>query len=98
GFAEGTAERWVVEQGIVPETCGTARLVEDRTLHHASINPADLRAFHQRNGANETGGPVLDTAQLFEQQAIVLRIGRVRAGKSRGIDPWRAAQGVHFQA
>src|ERR1019366_6927542 len=98
GFSESEAERRRVEQRIVSEARGAARLVEDDARHRPAKDAAETFAFDQRDYAHEARVPVGYASQLFEQQQVVGLVGRVRAGEAGGMNAGGAAERVHFQA
>src|SRR5476649_2415333 len=59
-FAEGAPKSWTVKERVVPEAARSAGFVEDSAFHCAAIHAEQARAFHQSDGADEAGGPVLN--------------------------------------
>ncbi len=98
GFSESEAELRTVEERIVSEAGGAARLFEDDARHRAAKDATEMLAFDERDYADETCGAVGHAAQLFEQQAVVGLVGGVGAGEAGGMNAGRAAERVHFQA
>jgi len=71
GFAESESERRRVEERIVSEAGGAARLVEDDARHRTAKNATETLAFDQRDDAHETRGPVGHAAQLSSSRRLL---------------------------
>src|ERR1700732_3842986 len=66
-FAEGASKSWTVEKRVVTEAARSAGFVEDSAFHGAAIHAEQARVFHQRDGADEAGGPILHARELFQK-------------------------------
>src|ERR1039458_2799233 len=56
-LAERAPKSRAVEQRVIAEAAGAARLVENHTFHRAVKNPHHAPALHQRDGADEARVP-----------------------------------------
>src|SRR5580658_5039855 len=100
-FAERAAERLVIEERVVAEAVGSARPIDDVPFYYPPKGLHQGAVLHQSYHAHEPRPPVpitsIDALQASEQQRVVLLVRGVRPGVARRVNPWRAAQRVHFQ-
>src|ERR1700676_4778595 len=71
GFAESASEGLVVEERIVSEAAGAARLADDAAFNRAAKNLHQFAVVDQGDDADESRAAVLDAAQAFEQKRVV---------------------------
>src|SRR5262245_20014051 len=97
GLAEGAAERGMEKEGVVSEAVSAAGIVDDAAFDRGAIYTADGVSFDQGNHTHEAGSAIRHAAQLFEEQAIVRRVGCERSGEPGRVDAGGAAERVHLE-
>jgi len=81
-FGQSVAKGRVKKQRVVAESVAAARSLQQAALDGAvecAENPAGTR---QGDDADKARGTVLDAAQAFAQQAVVIFVGGVGAGSA----------------
>jgi len=86
------------KERIVSEASRAARLMENGPFHRAAVDAAQAAVFHQSDGADKAGRPVLGAAQFFEEQPVVGFVIAVMPAVPGGADSRLAGQSIHLQA
>src|SRR5690242_8469163 len=93
-FRERTAQRWIVEQGVVAEAVRAARRLGNPALHAPMKSLYELAVLNQSDDGPVPCRAIGYAAQFLQQQAIVGFVARAIARETGGADTRRAAQRV----
>ena len=97
-LAERTAERRIVEEGVVTEAGGAARFVRDKAFHGAAEDTSHAISFDEGDDTHKASCSRVHPLEHLLQHAIVGGVGRVKTGEPSRKHTGSASERVYLDA